>query len=111
MRREGCRDAVASVSQHIVLRSARFLRAHAVDSHRFFSADHLPTPHIMMRGFYRRIEPRSIQIAPRRASCGPWFETAFGLLTMRSKPLKLLCLILSLSKDEAAYAFSASCQR
>jgi hypothetical protein len=35
------------------------------------------------------------QAAEKR--CGPWFDK----LTMRSKPLKSLGLILSLSKDDA----------
>jgi hypothetical protein len=35
-------------------------------------------------------------LAARLKRCGPWFDK----LTMRSKPLKSLGLILSLSKDE-----------
>jgi hypothetical protein len=38
---------------------------------------------------------RELQAAEKR--CGPWFDK----LTMRSKPLKSLTLILSLSKDGA----------
>ena len=34
---------------------------------------------------------------PAEKRCGPWFDK----LTMRSRPLKSLSLILSLSKDEA----------
>ncbi len=48
---------------------------------------------------------RTLKYWTAEKRCGPWFDK----LTMRSKPLKSLDLILSLSKDEAGISiFSAA---